>query len=79
MAYFPAPIALHTPRLTGSAAANVLTMAHASGTDDDSVALAGLYASLGAQADSDQPRSERAAELHAAFLTSAGRTAARLS
>lgn len=80
MQHFPALPALHTtPRLTGAAAANVLTMAHAAGTDDDSVALAGLFASLGAQADSDQPRSAAAAELHAALLDTASRTAARLS
>ena len=79
MQHFPALPTLHTPRLTGTQAANVLTMAHASGTDDESTALADLFASLGAQADSSEPRSSAAAELHAALLTTAGQTAARLS
>lgn len=79
MQHFPALPTLHTPSLTGSAAANVLSMAHATDGSDDSVALADLFASLGAQADRTEPRSDAAAELHAAFLTSAGQTAARLS
>lgn len=80
MQQFPVLPALHTtPRLSGSQAAGVLTMAHAADGSDDSVALAGLFASLGAQADSSQPRSSAAAELHAALLDTASRTAARLS
>lgn len=80
MTYFPALPASHTtPRLTGAEAGRVLSMAHAAGSGGDAVALADLFASLGAQADSGQPRSAAAAELHAALLDTASRTAARLS
>jgi hypothetical protein len=79
MQHFPALPALHTPRLSGPQAASALTLAFASGGDDDSAALADLFANLGAQADSDQPRSAAAAELHAALLGQGRKAAAQLS
>ncbi|MFJ9018761.1 hypothetical protein ACIRPU_02055 [Streptomyces sp. NPDC102259] len=78
MAYIPALPALHTPRLTGAQAANVLTMAYAAGDDSETVALADLFADLGSRADHAQP-SPAAACLSAALRGAARQTAARLS
>ncbi|MFD8519350.1 hypothetical protein ACFV2D_04935 [Streptomyces capillispiralis] len=59
------------PALTGAQSADVLSLAFAPGGDDDSAALADLFANLGSRVDSSAPRSAAAAELHAAFLSTA--------
>ncbi|MGW3022459.1 hypothetical protein [Streptomyces sp. NPDC001221] len=78
MTHIPAVHDHYTRPLTGAQAANVLTMAHAAGDDDDSVALADLFASLGSRADQAQ-QSPAAACLSAALRDVARQTAARLS
>lgn len=80
MPYIPAMSALHTPRLTGAEAASVLVMAHAAGDDDESRALADLFASLGARAD-EGPQGQRpeTVALSAALRDVARQTAAWLS
>lgn len=78
MQHFPSLSALYTPRpMSGETAAAVLTTAYASGADDDSAALADLFAGLGARIG--EPQSDRAAELSAAFLGTARTAAAQLS
>lgn len=76
MTHFPALQGIYTrPALSGAEAAGVLTTAYA----QDDTALADLFACLGAQTDQEQPRSDAAAELHAALLDKASATAAWLS
>lgn len=67
---FPSAEDVYTtrPALTGAQSADVLSLAFAAGGGDDSAALADLFANLGAQADRPGPRSEAAADLHAALL-----------